>query len=85
MHYLTYSKTKFSYLGSVQLDNELIGVGFIKFETIDIDTYGDKLFIPWLYGRWSAYVELTAESADLPVWSLNAGRRIGEGKRIIIG
>ncbi len=57
---MTYPKAKFLYIGSVQLDNEPIRVGFIKFQAVDIDTYRDKLFIPRLYGRWSAYIELTA-------------------------
>ena len=82
---MTNPKTKFLYLGSVQLDNELIRVGFIKFQAVDIDTYRDKLFIPRLHGRWSAHIELTAESADLAVRSLNAQRRICEGEGIVVG
>jgi len=82
---LTYPKAKFLYLGSVQLDDEPIGIGFTEIQAVDIDAYRDKLFIPRLYGRWSAHIELTAESADLAVRSLNARRRICERERIVVG
>ena len=82
---MTYPKAKFLYLGSVQLDNEPIGIGFTEIQAVDIDAYRDKLFIPRLYGGWSANVELTAESTDLAVRGLNAWRRICEREGIIIG